>query len=71
MLKKGMAITAATLTLTAACDGTPPPLEHASLDFTTTVDGQEVFLPTRALTTWSGTRTQTSGSLSSFTTTAG
>jgi hypothetical protein len=44
MLKKGMAITAATLTLTAACDGTPPPLEHASLDFTTTVDGQEVIL---------------------------
>ena len=39
-----MAITAAMLTLTASCDGPPPPLEHASSDFTTTVEGQEVVL---------------------------
>jgi hypothetical protein len=39
-----MAITAAMLTLTASCDRSPPPLEHATLDFTTTVEGQEVVL---------------------------
>jgi len=39
-----MAITAATLMATASCDGSPLPLEHANLDFTTTVEGQEVVL---------------------------
>jgi hypothetical protein len=39
-----MAITAAMLTLTASCDRSPPPLEHANSDFTTTVEGQEVVL---------------------------
>lgn len=37
-------IAAAVLMLTASCDRTPPPLEHATLDFTTTVEGQEVVL---------------------------
>lgn len=40
-----VAITAAIMTLAASCDRSPPPpLEHASSDFTTTVDGQEVVL---------------------------
>jgi hypothetical protein len=39
-----MVIAAAVLMLIASCDRTPTPLEHASLDFTTTVDGEEVVL---------------------------
>lgn len=41
-----MVIAVVVLMLTASCDRypTPPPLEHASLDFTTTVEGQEVAL---------------------------
>ena len=39
-----MVIAAAVLMFIASCDRTPPPLEHASLDFTTTVEGQEVVL---------------------------
>lgn len=39
-----MVIAAAVLMLTASCDTTLPPLEHANLDFTTTVEGQDVVL---------------------------
>ncbi|MGD2121603.1 MAG: hypothetical protein PVJ76_07655 [Gemmatimonadota bacterium] len=39
-----MTISATMLTLTVSCNRSPPPLEHASLDFTTTVEGQEVVL---------------------------
>jgi len=37
-------IVAAALMLAASCDRTLPPFEHASLDFTTTVEGLEVVL---------------------------
>ena len=39
-----MLIAAVLMMSTVACDRTLPPLEHASLDFTTAIDGQDVIL---------------------------